>query len=237
MQGDNHSYSPGNIALVMYQQPDFTRFCTQDRWRTLGRTVKDVSREDSAQIFARPSFGKGYTLVDAYDISQTQGKPIPSTPPLENDSKAMEQALTTLLNYAVVPIVADRSCPVPARYDSQKLELIINPEHDDQTLFASIATEVAHSRIHAKGANSAYDRADCDLDAQSVSYLICRRFGVQRDLPDMKNLSFLYDGWNAPDRRMALDNIQNMSKQIGGTIERNIIPQTKGRIQTHQAVR
>ena len=37
MQGDNPSYSAGNIALVMFGNPEATVFGTRDRWKTLNR--------------------------------------------------------------------------------------------------------------------------------------------------------------------------------------------------------
>ena len=52
-----------------------------------------------------------------------------------------------------------------------------------------------------------------------------RRFGVERDLPDTAELPALYDGWDAQERRQALDQIQKMSKQIGASMEKSIMPQ------------
>ena len=37
MQGDNPTYSAGNIALVMFQDPEATVFGTAERWKTLNR--------------------------------------------------------------------------------------------------------------------------------------------------------------------------------------------------------
>ena len=46
---------------------------------------------------------------------------------------------------------------VPAFYDEGKLELAISPNYPDGEAFGAIATEVAHSRFHAKGANTHYN--------------------------------------------------------------------------------
>lgn len=237
VQGDNPGYSPGNIAMVMFQQPEFTKFCTAERWRNLGRSVMESQKDNGAKLFARATFGRGYSLTDAYDITQTQGRTIAAAKPLENDSAEMSKALTTLLNYSVVPIVADRNLSEPARYDAGKLELYINPAHEDDTLFAAIAAEIAHARIHGKGINAGYTRAECELDARSISYILCRRFGVACELPDRSSLAALYEDWSPQDRRAALDQIQNMSKQIGGSIERDITPPGKSRIQNHTPTR
>lgn len=221
MQGDNPAYSAGNIALVMFGNPDATVFGTRDRWKSLNRSVVDSEKNNGVKIFARSPMGRGYTLADAYDIKQTQGREVKFTT-LQNDTKEMEMALTTLLNYAVVPVVIDKELPVPAYYDQGNLELAINPDYPDNEAFAAIAAEVAQSRFHGKGANPGYERGEFELDAQSVSFILCRRYGVDRPVPDLSGLSKLYEGWEPQERRQALDNIQNTSKQFGRSIEKNL---------------
>lgn len=237
LQGDNPTYSAGNVALVMVGLPEATIFGTADRWKSVNRSVLDTEKNKGVQIFARSTFGKGYNLAAAYDISQTQGRELKQVM-LKDDSKEMETALSTVLNYSVVPVVTDKELPVPAFYDSKNMELAINPAYSDSEAFSAIAAEVAHSRFHAKGAYPGYDRAECDLDAQSISYILCRRFGVERELPDMNTLEALYEGWEPQERRQALDNIQAMSKQIGGSIERGLTAEKqRNRAPIHRPVR
>ena len=223
LQGDNPHYSPGNIALAMFQNPDVTQFGTREKWKTMGRSVKDSEAGKSFQIFSRGSFGKGYVLAPAYDISQTYGREVKKVT-LENGSPEMEKALTTVLNYSVVPVVIDGGLDCPAYYDADKMELAVNPDYPDNEAFAAIAAEVAHSRLHAKGVNAYYTRAECDLDAQSISCILCRRFGIQREAPDLSRLGELYGGWTPQEVRQALDTVQDMSKKMGNSIDRNIAP-------------
>lgn len=228
MQGDNPMYSAGNIALAMIQDPQATVFATADRWRTLGRNVSEMEKNSGILIFSRSPLGKGYTLANAYDITQTTGRDMKRTE-LKNGTPSMETALTTLLNYSVVPVVVDKELPVPAFYDSKSMELAIQPSFPDNEAFASIATEIAQARFHNKGSNAGYNREECALDAESVSYILCRRFGIDRDTPDLSNLGELYEGWDAQDVRQALTSIQEMSKQIGGAIERDTAPKQHSR--------
>ena len=143
---------------------------------------------------------------------------------LENNSPEMEKALTTVLNYSVAPVVLDETMDCAAYYDADRMELAVNPNYSDNEAFAAIAAEVAHSRFHAKGVNVHYSRAECELDAQSVSCILCRRFGVERDMPDLSHLGELYGGWAMPEVRQALDCVQKMSKNMVNSIEKNIAP-------------
>lgn len=238
LQGDNPAYSAGNIALVHMQLPEATIFGTAERWKSLGRFVLDESRQDGAKIFCRsprPQV-RGYVISDAYDITQTQGRDLSRTT-LYEGTREMEAALRRLLDFSQVPVVQDENLPMPAMYDQNKMELAINPNTPDVDAFAAIATEIALVRFHNRGRSAGYNRADCELDAQSVSYILCRRFGIDRERPDMSRLSELYEGWNTADRKQALDSIQDMSKLIGGTIERSITPQQRTRPPVHRAAR
>ena len=55
-----------------------------------------------------------------------------------------------------------------------------------------------------------------------------RRFGIEREVPDLSGLPTLYQGWQTQNRQKVLSNIQDMSKQIGGSIEKTIAPPQRG---------
>ena len=71
----------------------------------------------------------------------------------------------------------------------------------DHETFAALATEIALSRMHGKGRIRDFNREDFQLDAESISYILCRRFGIERPLPDAKKIAALYDGYNSQERR------------------------------------
>lgn len=221
MQGDNPNYSVGNIVIVMFQKQDFTVIGTPERWRKLGRTVIESESANGVKIFARASMNNGNPLADAYDIKQTTGKEFKQLS-LADDSKEMEQALAKLLNFSSVPVSVDDSIGVPAYYDDKEMELVINDSYPDGKIFAAIIEEVVYSRIHQKGRNPHYSREESRLDAQSVSYIMCRRYGIEREVPDLDDLTVLYDGWSSEERRQALDSMQDICKRMGNSIDYEI---------------
>lgn len=136
----------------------------------------------------------------------------------------MEAALTNLLNFSPVQVVADEELSAGAYYDPQSMTLAVNPGYSDSQAFAAIAAEIAQARFHDRGFNPEYNRESCELSARSVAYILCRRFGIQCELPDLTGLEKHYQGWEADDRLNALKGIQGMSRQIGGSIEKAIAP-------------
>lgn len=226
MQGDNPTYSAGNVAIALVGLKGATVIGTAERWQSLRRTVKEG--ETGVKIFARSQQTKQYVLADAYDVSQTQGPEMKQTM-LREGSGEMETALSTLLNYSKVPVAVDKNLDAPAYYDEEKHELAINPDYPDGEAFASIAAEVALTRFHDKGRNPNYSWARYELDAQSVSYILCRRFGIAPQAPNMERLAERFEGMSPQEARGVLDNIQDMSKQIGRSIGRGLEEQSRSR--------
>lgn len=198
-----------------------TVFGTRDRWQSLGRTVLPEEQDHGVKIFARDARTKAYSLTDAYDVSQTQGKDLKHRA-LREDSAEMSSALQTLLNYSKAEPAVDRGLDAPAFLDEDKRELAINPNYTDPEAFASIAAEVALTRYHDKGYNRDYSWARYELDAQSVSYILCRRYGVEPKQPNLERLGERFAGMDMDECKSVLDKIQDMSKQIGRSIDLNI---------------
>ena len=223
LQGNNPSYSSGNIALAMAQLPEATVLHTRGHWKDLGRFVLDPELKNGASIFTRSATGRGYNLTSVYDIAQTQGREL-RTPQLKDDTEAMEAALAALLNFSPVQVVAAENLPSGAYYDPRQMTLAIDTACPDSQAFAAIAAEIAQARFHDRGRNPVYSRESCELSAQSVSYILCRRFGIQRELPDLTKMAERCQGWEIEDRLAFLKEIQGMSRQIGGSIEKTIAP-------------
>lgn len=221
MQGDNPTYSAGNVAIVLAGMEGATVFGTRDRWQTLGRSVMAEEQGCGVKIFARDARTKAYALTDAYDVSQTQGKDVKHKTLREN-SMEMTSALKTLLNYSKAEPAVDRDMDAPAFFDEEKKELAINPNYLDQEAFAAIAAEVALTRYHDKGYNPDYSWSRYELDAQSVSYILCRRYGIEPKMPNMERLPERFGGMTLDECKSVLDKIQDMSKQIGRSIDLNI---------------
>ncbi len=235
MQGDNPTYSAGNVAIALVGLPDgATVFGTAERWKSLRRTVKEG--ETGVKIFARDQRTNQYTLTEAYDVSQTQGQEVKQTM-FRDGSKEMETALATLLNYSKASPVTAKDLDVPAFFDEEKRELQINPDYPDSEAFASIAAEVALTRFHDKGHNPGYSWARYELDAQSVAYILCRRFGIEPQTPNMERLTERFEGMTPQEARDVLDKIQDMSKQIGRSIERRLEEQKRSRTAVRRPAR
>lgn len=231
LQGDNIQCSVGNVALTMFQLKSATRIGSLSFWHEQGRSVRDEEMKNGAKVFVPPRNKKyrGYIVGDYYDISQTTGKPLREAPRLSENGKKMEEALKRLFYYVPVPLVEDGEMSAPAYYDAERLELAVNPTYSDGEIFAALATEIAYARFHDKGRNQYFDRDACALDAESVGYLLCRRFGVECPEPKTQGVGQHYEDFEPGDRIDALDELRKTARDIGEGIDKSIQPRQQDR--------
>ncbi len=226
LQGANIQCSVGNVALTLAQMPEATQVGTREYWHEQGRFVKEEEMQKGATVFLPPRDPRrrGYFMGNYYDVSQTTGKPLKAPSKLEENGPKMEEALESLMGTSPVGFQSNPDMDCPAYYDSENMVITINPDRSNTEVFVGLAEEIAHARAHNRGRNTNYNREEFDLDAQSVAYLLCQRFGIDCPLPDASHVAEVYEGYEASDRESVLDEIRKKARDMGNTIERAVFP-------------
>ncbi len=229
VQADHPQYSAMNILLVLAQNPDITQVNSLERWNRLGRSVK---REESGlKIRVSDRYVKdgqeyrGYKVGRVFDVSQTTGKGrLPGKTVLSDNTPQMDAALRQLLELSPVRVVTNTTMRTDAFYEPNAQEISVSSNLTDGQTFAALAREIVHAKIHNHGQYPYYSREDCKLDADSVSYMLCRSFGIAQERPDASKIPMLYDGMEAQDRRSVLDSVQQIFRQMQGDIQKEVSP-------------
>lgn len=224
LMGDNMRCSPGNLALTMAQMDGVTHIGSLQYWHEQGRSVKPEEMSKGAQVFVPARNKRGYFMGEYYDVSQTTGKPVKAPLKLEADSPKMEAALETLMRSSNVPLKEESGLGRAAYYDAESMEISIDPSYSTGEVFAALATELTLAYAHKKGYNADFSREDYQLDAQSVGYMVCRRFGVECPAPDIGRLGENYDGYEPEDREAALNSICKTARDMGDRVEKAVQP-------------
>ena len=226
LQADNISLSAGNIALALAQLPNPTRIGTTDYWHKQGRYVMDEEMKKGATVFVPPrnkNF-RGYLMGSYYDVTQTGGRPLKAAAPLAEGSDRMNAAFAALLDTAPVGFVENTRLDVPVRYNERDCVLEINTQYSTGEVFAALATEISYARIHDRGMNRDYDRAAFQLTAESIGYMVCRRFGVDCPMPNADKVEQYYNFFEADERGKSLDLMRQTARNMGDTVEKSIQP-------------
>lgn len=168
-----------------------------------------------------------FRAVSVFDVSQTDGKPIPELEVNEllSTVEGYEDFVQALMNISPVPIAFEDTPGDSKGYFSTAEKRIAVQENmsESQTL-KTMVHEVAHSRLHDKEVNQSMDipvkdRNTKEVEAESVAFTVCQHFGI-----DTSDYSFGYiAGWssgrNMKELKSSLDTIRKTASELITGIE------------------
>ena len=181
-----HKYSPSNAWLIHMSKPDATHVAGFHHWKKLGRFVhkgekgipilapliykEDPDDNDSASTV------RGFRVVHVFDVSQTDGDPLPPVP--EWKSEEQHTVLSNcLLEYA-------KELGIEVEF-SETLGEVQGVSHGGKIVLAKDAGtktfihELAHELMHRNVNNIVRSKMNRELEAEAVAYVVARHFGIQ----------------------------------------------------------
>lgn len=229
LQAQNPAISVGNIALVWMQSQETTLVNTMEKWNRLGRSVQRGAIGVKIIMPEKYKDDNGYTRTGykigrAFDVSQTYGTRLPPPLQLQEDTPQMEKAIVALVSSSPAPVVPMEGFESGAFYNPDGRQILIQTGMSDGETFAALAREIAHARYHIDAFGSYYVREDAAIDAESVSYLLCRRFGVPAELPSASGVGEHYAEQDTSARRSGLEYMRDLSEHMGRRILRELNP-------------
>lgn len=179
-----HQYSPTNIMLILLSKPDATKVAGFQAWKKIGRYVKkgehgipifapmihkeDPDKEDSPKVL------NGFRVVYVFDVSQTDGNPLPPVPDWKSPEKNAE------LNEKLIRFaeskgirVTFKELPGETQGVSKGGSIDISPHAGTKTLVHEIAHELMHQLRNPS------ESPECkEIEAESVAYSVATYFGI-----------------------------------------------------------
>lgn len=219
-----HRYSLNNIMLILLQRPDATQVAGYKTWQELGRQVG--KGETALRIFA-PIMRKqvtddvtgdvtddvtgerrlvGFKAVPVFDLSQTEGDPLPDIErPRLLDGEAppgLWDALAAQVTDLGYDLTRADCTPANGMTEWATRTVTVRPDVDDAQAAKTLAHELAHVRLHEPSAQAAdHHRGRREVEAESVAYIVCQHYGlatVDYSLPYVA-------GWSGGDRDIVRD--------------------------------
>lgn len=170
-----------------------------------------------------------FRAVSVFDVSQTDGKPIPELEAQEllSTVEGYEDFVQALMNVAPVPIgFEDIPGDSKGYFHTEEKRIAVQENMSESQTLKTIVHEVAHSMLHNKEINRddlmeapAKDRNTKEVEAESVAYTVCQHFGI-----DTSDYSFGYIvGWSSgkdmKELKSSLDIIRKTSSELITGIE------------------
>lgn len=167
-----------------------------------------------------------FKVVSVFDISQTDGKPLPELGTDEllatvEGYEDFKQAITNVspfsINYKEIPNDSKGRC-----YYNEKQIDVQSGMSESQTI-QTLIHEVTHATLHTKALNDEgqmlIDTRTREVQAESIAYTVCQHFGI-----DTSDFSFGYiAGWSQdrsmPELKSSLDTIRKTASELITRIE------------------
>lgn len=190
-----HRYSLGNCILIAAQRPDATRVAGFHAWRAFGRHVvkgahsikilapiiRKVEDEDGERR-ARPV---GFTIAHVFDVSDTDGDPLPSVPlpATVGDAPVGWQAAAKAFGAEhgfTVTYDDDSLGDAYGRTNFKDRTVRIRRHDSDGQAWATTVHELAHMLLHdPENAGRPDTYAVCEVEAEATAWQVATTFGVE----------------------------------------------------------
>lgn len=168
-----------------------------------------------------------FRAVSVFDVSQTDGKPIPELEVNEllSTVEGYEDFVQALMNISPVPI-AFEDIPGDSKgyFSTAEKRIAVQENMSESQTLKTMVHEVAHSMLHDKEVNQSMDipvkdRNTKEVETESVAFTVCQHFGI-----DTSDYSFGYiAGWssgrNMKELKSSLDTIRKTASELITGIE------------------
>lgn len=233
-----HRYSFFNTFLILFQNPKATQVAGYKAWQQLNRFVRKgehgiwilvpvfytnkelgVSEEEKY-----PKRVKCFISKPVFDVSQTDGEPLPEEPEWRSRVKApdIDDALLVFAKGKGIVVEITGDMPVVgAEGVSMGNKILILPEAGTRTIIHELAHELLHKRMEpGEVLNTQVE----EIEADSVAYVVCEYFNIPNK--ESPNYLALY---RATGKEVIgrLQRIQSAGSEMIIAIENYLDPATK----------
>ena len=216
-------YTVRNALLLTKQMPNATQLKDYNGWKESKANFK--SRYPKRVVILEP--GEAYTnkegkkvtpiySKEVIDISETTFKPNSKT----YDKKLI---LQSLLHNAPADIKAVDSLEdgKMCNWDKDNNVIYVCRSEDYNLVISSVAKELANINIYQN--TNSYDQ----LQADCISYMICKRYGVDIPLDNVDKLPLRFNGMESKDIKDELAGMKNVFEDINNNISQYLEDKTR----------
>ena len=222
-----HRYSLGNIMLIASQKRNATQVAGFRTWNKLGRFVKKGEKGIFvlAPIMRRKTEGpdnlelKGSTIpagfrpVYVFDISQTDGRKLPSVCSVSGEPREYLERLTALINrLAIVLEYSEDIAPALGASSGGKITLL--PGQSPAGEFVTLSHELAHELMHRTERRSATSKRVRETEAEAVAFVVSQAISLET-ISAAKDYIQLYSG----DATLLIESLQIIQRTANSILE------------------
>jgi antirestriction protein ArdC len=185
-------YSWHNAMLIASQKPNATHVAGFHAWHNLGRFVKKGEKGILilAPIIRKKAENNGETEPDesstavgfraayVFDISQTDGQPLPEIGSVNGDPREHRERLGKFVSEQGIALEYSEEI-APARGTSSGGKITLLPGQSPAEEFATLAHEVAHEMMHRDQRRASTTKRLRETEAEAIAFVVCQAIGLE----------------------------------------------------------
>jgi antirestriction protein ArdC len=228
--GRFHHYSVGNAILIGLQRPDATHVAGFRAWQGLGRHVRkgehgiaimapivyrrkarddaDKERHEGPDDEVVSTFKTAYV----FDISQTEGKPLPGFARTQGDPGSYLERLERLIMGRGIKL--ERGDLRIAEGVSVGGTILLKASLAPAEEFSTMVHELAHEMLHQDPTNRPNDKTVREAEAEAVAYVVCQGIGLDANTASSDYIQ-LYDG----DKKTLMASLERIQRTAAKILE------------------
>lgn len=224
-----HKYSFGNVMLILSQMPDATHVAGFHTWRQVGRFVKKGEKgiviiapmvlrrqdEQAGNGAEEPKPVLRFRGVYVFDVSQTDGKPLPEPARVNGDPRHHTDRLKALVAERSITLDHD-DVPSDALGVSRGGRISTRADLEPAVEFSVIAHELAHELLH-RGEDRPASKTVRETEAEAVAFVVCQAIGLETGAAASDYIQ-LFDG-KSETLAQSLGRIQKTAAEIIAAIQ------------------
>jgi antirestriction protein ArdC len=238
-----HKYSFGNMLLIFYQKPEATVCAGYKTWEKAGRHVKngekgiailaprtyrkEVEDEGNGETVTKTGIA-GFRVVHVFDVSQTDGEPLPGMEdsPLGDTLAGQElcKKLVEAANDMEVLVLEDHTGAARGYYRHSESKIVLSEILQGDEKAAILLHELAHALAFKLGEqkqarnNKDEEYVKGEVIAEGAAYMAASYFGL-----DTGQVAFDYvAGWSDNIEKVLAwgGSVQKVAGELIGLVEK-----------------
>lgn len=202
------TYSLNNVLLITSQCPDATRVAGYSMWKRLGRQVRrgekgiailapltftttervapdaGPANEPGQPAIERTKVLAGFRVAKVFDVSQTDGAPLPEILPEPLAGEApylLIEWMEEWLKATGWNLLRADCRPANGKTHFRSRTVVVRDDLAPAQAAKTLAHELAHTHLHGGPEAEQACRGIVEVEAESVAYLVCSAFGLVTD--------------------------------------------------------
>jgi antirestriction protein ArdC len=240
VMGRFHNYSLGNAILIGFQRPDATHVAGFRTWQKLGRHVKrnekgiaimapilwrrkimpedDENDEQEREEETALAFKTAYV----FDISQTDGKPLPEFARAQGDPGVYTERLRDYVASRGIRIeYSDRIGSAEGVSVGGLIKLKKGLTEAEE--FSVLTHEIAHQILHMDKNNRPKHKKIRETEAEAVAFVVCHGIGLDTNSSSSDYIQ-LYNG----DKETLMESLERIQRTSAETLGAVMDRKTEG---------